>query len=289
MLDPRRPLDGPAGSERIARQSGGGAATHAGSPLSFCPNPPEHDAVTRAIHADYLSAGAQCVTADAFLAPFAPDRAVAVQQVRHAVALARGVAGELPVFLSLGPGGSPAVSADLARAGADAGANLLLFETFVRADEAASTLQAAAKATGGNVALAASLVVDADGQTLTGREPVVQATRWLIEAGASAVGLNCQPPDLLPGPVAAMAAVARPARVPVLVRPSAGIPVRVGETWVYPWAPQAWTRVTSVLRRHGADFVGGCCGAGPAHIAALAAALLHPNLDPDLGGNFSCE
>ncbi len=199
------------------------------------------------------------------------------------------MAGERFVFLSLGPGGSPAVYADLARAGADARADLLLFETFVRADEAARALQAAAKATGGNVALAASLVVDADGQTLAGREPVVQATRWLIEAGANVVGLNCQPPDLLPGPVAAMAAVARLANVSVLVRPSAGIPVRTGETCVYPWGPQAWAEATNVLRRHGADFVGGCCGAGPAHIAALAAALFHPDLNSDLGGNSSCE
>jgi methionine synthase I (cobalamin-dependent) len=285
------------GSERIAaaaRRNGGKAAILWESPLAFCYNDPEeHDTLTRAIHAGYVAAGAQCVTADAFLAPFAPDRAVAVQQVRRAVALARSVAGERPVFLSLGPsnvGGADAVFADLARAGADAGTTLILFETFVRADEAARAVRAAAQATGsGGVALAASLVVDAEGRTLAGREPAGDAARWLIEAGAGAVGLNCQPPDLLPGAVAALAAVARPAQVPVLVRPSAGIPLRAGETWVYPWTPRAWAEATNGLRRQGPTLWAAAAGRVRCTSPRSPPPFCNPDLDSDFGGNSSCE
>jgi 5-methyltetrahydrofolate--homocysteine methyltransferase len=82
--------------------------------------------------------------------------------------------------------------------------------------------------------------------------------------GAVAVGVNC----LAPG--AALAAlvgrlVAR-VPVPVVVKPSAGLPGRV-------LPPATFAAAVQPAIRAGARLVGGCCGAGAAHLRSLGAEL----------------
>ena len=227
----------------------------------------ERPAGVEAVHRAYQTAGAQWLATNTFLVAGSSD---AIAETRAAVRLAREASGGLPVALSLGPGAAPGAYAEAARAAADAGADLVLLETFTSARAAA----AAARAVGGcGLPVVVLLVFDDLGLTLTGREPVEAGVSLLVEAGADGVGTNCQPPDVLEKVVPRIAAAAAGTSLPVLVRPSAGIPSRRGESWVYPWAPEPWATATATLQASGATLLGGCCGAGPAHVAALARLL----------------
>jgi 5-methyltetrahydrofolate--homocysteine methyltransferase len=84
--------------------------------------------------------------------------------------------------------------------------------------------------------------------------------------GAAAVGLNCVLPGT-PGLAEVVARVARRIDVPVVAKPSAGLPGHV----VSPEAFGAWC---TSLRGAGARWIGGCCGATADHVAA-AARVIH--------------
>ncbi len=258
-LDPSRPLDGPVGSELIAR----GALPH-DPPVSWNRERPE---AVRAVHRAYVDAGAQWVITNTFLAHAALDAGLLV---RDGVALAREAANGLPVVLNLGPGRSvaPADYAVYCRIAADAGAALVLLEAFPVAD-AVAVLRAALPAGLPVVVLG---LFDVCGRALLqGKESAGNVARILAKAGAAGVGVHCAEPSGMVNAVTEMAASSLP--VPIIARPSAGIPVFRGERWVYPWAAARWAQATVALREQGAALLGGCCGAGPAHIAALAARL----------------
>ena len=256
-----RPLDGAMGSELLAR----GAAGAAGEPLALWGR--NHRAAVCAVHRAYRAAGAQWITANTFLA-HAAGGGEASALVREAVLLAREAAGKVPVAVSFAPGASPALYRDLSRAAADAGAALALVETFLDKAETVAATRAVASS---GMPVVASVVPAGDARTCA--IGVWEAARALAEVGAAAVGVNCQPPDVLGEALRCFAA--KPLPVPVVARPSAGIPVREGETLVYPWAPESWAAAAKALLRAAgsAALVGGCCGAGPAHIAALARLL----------------
>lgn len=252
----RRPLDGALGSELLRL----GGSRREASRL------PRRTDDLRRLHRAYQEAGAQWLSTHSFLAHATLDAAVTVFK---AVGVARGAAGDLPVALSLGPGADDRSYGDLARAGADAGAALVLLETFTALTGAARAVRAAA---GVGLPVVALLVFTDDARTLQGRDDAADAAGVLVDAGAKAVGANCQPPDSLRSVVARLAA-ALPSDIPVIARPSAGITVRYRETWRYPLTPAQWASGTDALRACGAALVGGCCGAGPSYISALAARM----------------
>jgi len=98
---------------------------------------------------------------------------------------------------------------------------------------------------------------------------VEQAARGLEYAGAHIVGANCG------GGVDAMVDVARAfqvhARVPIAIRPNAGLPERRGDRLVYLDTPERFAETAAPLLASGIAIVGGCCGTTPAHIRALRA------------------
>ncbi len=56
-------------------------------------------------------------------------------------------------------------------------------------------------------------------------------------------------------------------------KPNAGLPTRRGDRLAYPVGPEAFAREVKRWVALGAGYVGGCCGAGPEHIAAMHRAL----------------
>src|ERR1700738_5522936 len=90
--------------------------------------------------------------------------------------------------------------------------------------------------------------------------------RALEPLHVTGIGANCGS-----GPYAALEVtthlVAAGARH-VSVMPNAGLPQRVGGRLVYSTGPHYFAEVAERLVSAGARFVGGCCGNGPAHIAA---------------------
>lgn len=148
-----------------------------------------------------------------------------------------------------------------------AGADLLALETLMGMDEAAAALDAAAAL---EMPVMVSFSVESDGGLLFGgsiREAAVMAQ----EMGASAVGVNCSVgPDQLEAVIRSIRAAVE---IPVIAKPNAGLPVmdEAGRAH-YSMAPEDFARHMETLMAAGAGLIGGCCGAGPVYIRALAAA-----------------
>lgn len=149
------------------------------------------------------------------------------------------------------------------RALAAAGADLLWTESNWDLEEARVALSAA-RATGLAAAATLSPVLTAGKPSLPDGPPLAEALRALQEDGAAAVGLNCTLPGL---DLAALSAGLAPGlEIPLVMKPSAGLPGAV-------IGAEAFAAGIAAAVRAGARWVGGCCGAGPEHLAALARAL----------------
>ena len=63
------------------------------------------------------------------------------------------------------------------------------------------------------------------------------------------------------------------ARIPVFVKPNAGLPRLEDGKTVYDMGPKAFAKAVGGLAERGARLFGGCCGTTPEHIAAMARVL----------------
>jgi 5-methyltetrahydrofolate--homocysteine methyltransferase len=116
-----------------------------------------------------------------------------------------------------------------------------------------------------------TLTLDADGTAPYGGSGV-EAVTTLQELGAAAVGVNCSVgPDQLEATVRAMAAVAK---VPIVVKPNAGLPtINDHGQAVYSMGPGDFAHHMARLVDAGARIAGGCCGTDPDYIRALRKAI----------------
>jgi methionine synthase I (cobalamin-dependent) len=172
------------------------------------------------------------------------------------------------VFGSIGPGAADAWAIQ-AGALAEGGVDALLFETLSDPGEARIAVTAA-RPTG--LPIVVSFHFDdraGEPRTLAGATPeeVARAGR---DAGADAVGANCGAgPDAFPSLCRRLKAASG---LSVWIKPNAGLPTIDAGIAVYPVGPEAFAAFLPALIEAGASFVGGCCGAGPGHVRALAAA-----------------
>jgi 5-methyltetrahydrofolate--homocysteine methyltransferase len=252
----------------------------------------EPDKVRR-VHQSYLAAGADLLTTNTFggtpLALAARGLGERAAEVNRAGAtLAREVAGERAFVLGdIGPFGGllepygevPAAAAGEAfRLQAVAllagGADALLVETMSDPAEAKLAVRAAREAGASLVLATFAFQRSPDGfRTMMGSS-VAEAVKAVLAAGAEVVGANCGTELSLDDYLrltAELAAVA--GGTPVLVQPNAGSPVLEGGRVVYRTGPEAFAAAAPRLAAAGARVVGGCCGTGPAHIAAVHGAL----------------
>ncbi|MGN1307352.1 MAG: homocysteine S-methyltransferase family protein [Faecousia sp.] len=147
----------------------------------------------------------------------------------------------------------------------EAGADLLVVETMLAVDETTVALEAAQAVC--DLPVLCSLTVQADGSAYFGGD-CVEAVQTLQELDAAAVGINCScGPEQL---VSLVRNMQRVARVPLLVKPNAGLPAisDSGEA-VYPMGAAEFARHMAVLTEAGARLIGGCCGTTPEFIAEL--------------------
>jgi S-methylmethionine-dependent homocysteine/selenocysteine methylase len=238
------------------------------------------------VHRENIAAGADVLTAGTFrtqpnlLGPAAPDA------TRRAVALARQAAAGRPGVLVAGSVAPVAdcwrpdlvpPDADLARlhglhaeALAESGADLLLLETFGTAREWLAAARAAA-ATG--LPVVASATTREDGALLSG-EPLGEAGLALLGLPSPpvALGVNCVPARRLAASLALLAAVAP--GVPLAACGNTGLPLDEAEgSFAEPIGPEEYAGAALSWLALGARLVGGCCGTGAEHVAALAARL----------------
>lgn len=151
----------------------------------------------------------------------------------------------------------------------EAGADLLLFETFVDLSELEIAVQVARQIC--DLPVVASMTFTEDGVTVTGLSPATVVQRLRL-AGADVAGVNCSV-----GPTSMLRTVdalhlAAPEML-LSVMPNAGFPERVEGRFYYPSSPEYFARETPLFLAGGARLIGGCCGTTPMHIRAMRIAL----------------
>ena len=249
-----------------------------------------------AIHRRYLNAGAEIIESNTFsantykLADCSLERDCAAIN-RAGVTLARQavlesgrddvyVAGSVgPLGVRLAPFGR--VTAEEASAafseqiGAllEAGADLLIFETFSDVHEIAAAI-AAARRIDPDVPVIAQMTFTRDSRTLLGDTPA-QVARALHATGADAIGVNCSSgPTHLLRILQLMRRAVPEARFSIA--PNAGWPEMAGGRVMYPATPDYFGEYALAFQDAGASIIGGCCGTTPDHIRAMRAALDTP-------------
>ena len=154
--------------------------------------------------------------------------------------------------------------ARIVRAGAAAGADLVVVETFTDLYELKAALLAVKENC--DLPVLASMSFEADGRTFTGCtvESFAATARGL---GADALGINCSlgPKEILP--MARRLAAALPGDFPVFVKPNAGLPRADGSG--YDITPELFAQQMEPYRELGLFAAGGCCGTTPDFIRLL--------------------
>lgn len=237
--------------------------------------------VLTAIHTDYANAGADILLANTFGAnakKLAGCGHTVEDVVTASIACARKAAdttGAL-VALDIGPLGELLVPAgtlsfedayaefaQVIRAGAAAGADLVFLETMTDLYELKAAILAAKENC--TLPIFTSMSFESRGRTFTG----CTVESYAVTAaglGADAVGINCSlgPKEILPFAQRLCRSV--PAGVPVFVKPNAGLPNPDGS---YNLDPDGFSAEMKEYAAIGVSMVGGCCGTTPAFIAKL--------------------
>jgi homocysteine S-methyltransferase len=257
------------------------------------------------VHVAYFAAGAEVATTASYQATITGfeaaglDRAAALAAIRRSVELARrarddfaermGKAeGELRVAGSVGPYGAMLADGSEYRGDYDpgegalrdlhaprmealleAGADILAIETIPTAREAAVLVELVDE-----LGATAWLSYQCrDGASTAAGEPIGDAVAIAGGArGIVAIGVNCTAPRHVP---ALLRAASAATDKPLVAYPNGG------DTWDA--AARRWeaadgnggydARAVASWTALGASFIGGCCGTGPADIAALAVAV----------------
>ncbi len=281
-LSKERPLllDGATGTELFKRGLPPGA-------------PPEkwvheHPDVIQGLHREYIEAGSDIVLACTFGANRVKLRDHHLEKEvrdlnRDLVRISRTVVPEDRfLFGDLSPTGqliepfgpfsfeeTVDVYKEQATALVEGGVDGFMIETMIDLQETRAAL-IAVRDVAPDLPVIAGLTYEKNGKTIGGTAPEV-ALATLQALGADAVGCNCStgPDEML----VLLEAMLPFARVPVFIKPNAGMPQFVDGKNVYNLSPDDFA--TAVLRGIGlgAGIVGGCCGTTPGHIAAVRRAV----------------
>lgn len=234
---------------------------------------------------EYLSAGAEVFTTNTFAANrFRLERLGLTTELvalnRDSVQVSRSAISDRPLLGTIGPSGLVMAVQEISDqelvAGVgrqvdallESGVDGILFETFSELKELLLSVSAARDA--GAPFVIASMSFDSGPQrtqTLAGAQASDVAAA-LEDAGVQAVGANCGAgaEAALPSVVALRAST----KLPVQARPSVGLPDLSSEGPTYSQTPQQFVEQMKPIVEAGVNLVGGCCGAGPEHVAKLA-------------------
>ena len=242
----------------------------------------------RGIHERYVDAGARVIETNSFGANAARLSKYGFEsQVNKinwtAAKLAREMARgkDIVVAGSVGPLG---ITAEQAKAqgidrkavfqeqiGAllDGGADVIFFETFTSLEEMLLALYV--KQSLHHCPAVCSLSCSEEGRLPDGT-PLTEAFKKLRDADAQIVGSNC-----LNGPQAMLRLFQRlPVDGILSAYPNAGYPKYHDGRYLYFTSPEYFANAARGLAAEGARLIGGCCGIGPQHTAAMVEALRDP-------------
>lgn len=234
------------------------------------------------IHKDYLEAGADILTTNTFgvdglkyneRTGFSVEEVVRAA-VRNGQEAIRRSKKKAYIALDIGPTGKllkPLGDLDfeeavrsfgqVVRAGAEAGADLVLIETMSDSYEAKAAVLGAKENC--DLPVFVTVTFDERGKLLTGGNPA-SVIAMLEGLGVDALGMNCGL-----GPVQMkeiLKEVLELSSVPVIVNPNAGLPRSENGQTVYDIDADVFAGFMGEIVRMGARVVGGCCGTTPDHI-----------------------
>ena len=245
----------------------------------------------RALHEEYLRAGADLILTDTF-------EATRIQLARHgygdrvrdvnfqAARIARDAREIIgaPAFIggSISPFGrdlavgslTPEAAGEAVReqvgALVEGGVDLLVLETFPSLLEVRIALEAVRAVT--DLPVIAALDFVSALTTPAGESPSEVARLLAGPGGADVVGVNCGV-----GPRATLDILQELAaagiEAPLFVKPNAGLPRITGGQPLYPSSPDYFANFALRAKDLSAAVIGGCCGSTPAHIRAMREAL----------------
>ncbi len=243
--------------------------------------------LVREVHLDYVKAGAEILETNTFganrmrLAGF--GLAEKLRAVNEAgVRIAREAAGnDAFVAGSVGPLGAhiePLGPTSFAEARAifaeqletllEAGADLLILETFSNIEELREAVMAARAVAGDETVVVAQVTIDDYGNLRDGtdtRTYTLQMDQW----PADVIGCNCSA-----GPKVTFETVEKMmqySRKPVSAMPNAGHPALVDGRKLYLCSPEYMAQYARRMLWAGVRIVGGCCGITPDHIRLVCA------------------
>ncbi|MBI5668979.1 MAG: betaine--homocysteine S-methyltransferase [Chloroflexi bacterium] len=246
----------------------------------------------RAVHQDYIQAGAQIILTNSFGGTRfrldlhgLGDRTAELNRAAAQLARAAADAAPQPVVVagSIGPTGQmllpygtlefdEAVNAFCEQAAAlvNGGVDVLWIETMSDLEEVRAAVEGC-RCVAPGFPIVTTLTFDTNGRTMMGVTPE-QALHTLNEFGVLALGGNCgNGPAEIEGVIERMHA-ANPDTV-LVAKANAGLPHMEGDRAVYDATPEVMADYAQRVRQLGARIIGACCGSTPDHIRAIAAAV----------------
>ena len=258
-----------------------------GAPLGACLDEWNliHPEMVRQVAESYVQAGSKVILTNTFranpvsLAPHGLDGQCTAMN-RAGVKISREAAGGAAlVFASMGPSGKMLVTNEVtpkqlhsafsaqAQALAEEGPDALLIETMIDVTEAKIAVSAALET---GLPVIVSFVYDSGknrDRTIMGATPE-QVAAALVSEGVHAIGANCGVGAR--EYIAVCKRLVAACRLPIWIKPNAGLPEIVDGTVKYKTTPEDFAEAARELASAGATFVGGCCGTSPDFIHVLA-------------------
>ncbi len=236
----------------------------------------------RALHEEYLNAGADIIKTNTFgVNPLKYENYA--EYINAALAIARSAIGsrrDKYIALDIGPSGkllkplgdldfevaveSFSRIAELAESG---GADLILIETMNDSYETKAAVLGAKE--GSSLPIFVTCVYDERGKLMTGADP--ESMIAMLEGlGVSAIGMNCSlGPDKM---LVHLDKFLESSSLPIIMNPNAGLPeVKDGKT-VFDTDAREFSRIMTGAAERGAHILGGCCGTTPEYIKLLVEA-----------------
>ena len=242
----------------------------------------EHPETVENIHRAYVEAGSQIIYANTFGAnahKLAGTGHTVEEVITANVSAARRVAGDqIKVALDVGPIGelleplgtlsfeeAYEIYGQMVRAGEEAGADLVVFETMTDLGEVRAAVLAAREQSKKRLPIWVTMSFEASGRTFAGTT-VASMACTLDGLGVSAMGINCSlgPAEILP----LIQEMRSWTGKPIIVKPNAGLPDPA--TGAYDMDPAEFARQMEPFTALGVSILGGCCGTTPEFIKALA-------------------
>ena len=245
--------------------------------------------LVRAVHDAYVEAGADFIETNTFganrvkLSKFglvgevgSINRAgvlIAREAAKDAAVLVAGAIGplgcELTEYGPITPEIAGGMFEEQAGALVEAGADLLILETFSNAEELLIAIRAIAGLA--EIPIIAQMTVNEGNETIYG-ERVDQAIAKIAgEDAVTAVGLNCSVGPS--GMLGSLELIRRVTDKPIAVQPNAGMPRQIEGRQLYMCTPEYMAEYAKRFYEKGARIIGGCCGTTPDHIREIVRAV----------------